>query len=37
MGLYCLPTLGGDRNIRALSGKCWLVLYTQLKDRPVRL
>ncbi len=34
MALYSLPTLGSDRNITALSGRCWMVFYCQTGDRP---
>lgn len=34
MALYSLPTLGGDRNIQALAGRCWLVLYGAAGERP---
>lgn len=34
MALYSLPTLGTDRNIEALSGRCSIIFYTEMAARP---
>lgn len=34
MARYSLPSLGSDRNIRALSDCCWMVFYCRAVERP---
>lgn len=35
MVLYTLATLAAERNVAALSGRCWMVFYTTTPERPI--